>query len=99
MSHWQRNMLLYDTWIYPPIDLIFGIACRLPSPSSRRPCRSVHGDTENAPRVAQVLWAGVHRTCSLGLTQRLGQDGTELLKSMSDSLIENYMRGLSQGKE
>ena len=99
MSHWQRNMLLYDTWINPRIDFIFVIARRLPSPSSRRPCRPVHGDTENALRVAQVLWAGVHGICSLGLTQRLGQDGTELLKSMSDSLIENYLRGLTETKE
>ena len=99
MSQWQRNLLLYVTWIYPPIDFIFGIARRLPYPSGRRPYRLVHGDTESAQRVAQVLWAGVHGICSLGLTQRLGQEGTELLKPMSDSLIENYMRGLSQGKE
>jgi hypothetical protein len=79
-------------WYSRKLNSLFAIAERLL-------LLLVHGDIESAERVAQVLWAGVHGICSLGLTQRLGQDGTELLKTMSDSLIENYMRGLSQGKE
>jgi len=59
----------------------------------------VHGDIGSAQRVAKVLWGGVHGICSLGLTQRMGQDGTELLKTLANSLIENYISGLTQAKE
>ncbi|MGB7293316.1 MAG: TetR/AcrR family transcriptional regulator [Thermodesulfobacteriota bacterium] len=79
-------------WYLLKLNSLFAIGEKLLLPL-------VHGDIESAQRVAQVLWAGVHGICSLGLTQRLGQDGTELLKTMSDSLIENYLRGLTQTKK
>jgi AcrR family transcriptional regulator len=79
-------------WYLSRLNSLFAIGEKLILPL-------VQGDFESAQRVTQVLWAGVHGICSLGLTQRLGQDGTELLKTMSDSLIENYLRGLNQTKE
>jgi len=59
----------------------------------------VKGDIKNAQRVANVLWGGVHGIYSLGLTVRMRQSGTEYLKTMSNSLIENYLRGLTKAKE
>jgi AcrR family transcriptional regulator len=79
-------------WYLSRLNSLFAIGEKLLLPL-------VQGDLESARRVTQVLWAGVHGICSLGLTQRLGQDGTELLKTMSDSLIENYLRGFTQNKE
>lgn len=79
-------------WYFVKLNSLFAIAEKLLLPL-------VRGDAESAQRVAQVLWAGVHGICSLGMTQRLGQDGAELLKTMSDSLIENYLKGLTQAKE
>jgi AcrR family transcriptional regulator len=79
-------------WYLLRLNSLFSIAEKLLLPL-------VHGDIESAQRVAKVLWGGVHGICSLGLTQRLGQDGTERLKTMSDSLVENYLRGLTQTKE
>jgi AcrR family transcriptional regulator len=79
-------------WYLLKLNSLFAIAENLLLPL-------VHGDIEVAKRVAGVLWGGVHGICSLGLTQRLGQDGTESLNIMANSLIENYMRGLRQGKE
>lgn len=52
------------------------------------------GDIERAKNEARIIWGGVHGICLLGLTQRLGREDDELLKTKVTSLIENYMRGL-----
>ena len=79
-------------WYLLTVNSLFAIAEILILPL-------VQGDKESARRVANVLWGGVHGIYSLGITQRLGQGDIEYLKTMSDSLIENYLRGLIQTKE
>ena len=54
------------------------------------------GDEETAKKVSRILWGGVHGICSLGRTHRLGGDDAELLKAMAYSLIENYLKGITQ---
>ncbi len=78
-------------WYLKKVNSLFAIAENMILPL-------VQGDKERARSVANVLWGGVHGIYSLGITQRLGQDGTELLKTMANSLIENYIRGLAQAK-
>jgi len=57
------------------------------------------GDVETARKVSRILWGGVHGICSLGRTHRLGGDNPELLKAMAYSLIENYLKGITQDIE
>jgi len=54
------------------------------------------GDEEVARKVSRILWGGVHGICSLGRTHRLGGDNPEVLKAMAYSLIENYLKGMTQ---
>ena len=54
------------------------------------------GDEEVARKVSRILWGGVHGICSLGRTHRLGGDNPEVLKAMAYSLIENYLKGITQ---
>jgi len=79
-------------WYLQKVSRLFSITEELLLPL-------VQGDIKSAQRVANVLWGGVHGIYSLGITQRIGQDGTEYLKTMSNSLIENYLRGLTKAKE
>jgi len=58
--------------------------------------RMFGGDVETAKKVSRILWGGVHGICSLGRTHRLGGDNPELLKAMAYSLIENYLKGITQ---
>lgn len=58
--------------------------------------RMFGGDEETAKKVSRILWGGVHGICSLGRTHRLGGDDGELLKAMAYSLIENYLKGITQ---
>jgi len=53
------------------------------------------GNEEIAGKVCRILWSGVHGICALGISHRLGGDNAEVLKSMADSLIENYLKGIS----
>ncbi|MHA2326058.1 MAG: TetR/AcrR family transcriptional regulator [Promethearchaeota archaeon] len=57
------------------------------------------GDEDTAKKVSRILWGGIHGICSLGLTHRLGGDGAEVLKAMAYSLIENYLKGITQDIE
>ncbi len=53
------------------------------------------GDELTAKKASRIIWGGTHGLCTLGLTHRLGGDDTEALKSMSNSLIENYIKGIT----
>jgi len=79
-------------WYLQKVSRLFSIAEELLFPL-------VQGDNKSAQRVSNVLWGGVHGIYSLGITHRIGQDGTEYLKTLSNSLIENYLRGLTKAKE
>jgi AcrR family transcriptional regulator len=45
---------------------------------------------------AKVIWASIHGICVLSLTQKLNVAGTESVEVLTDSLIENYLRGLEK---
>jgi|TARA_R110002124_G_scaffold30599_4_gene104959 AcrR family transcriptional regulator len=47
-----------------------------------------------AERSAKILWASVHGICVLGLNGRLDITGADPVQSLTDTLIENYMKGL-----
>jgi len=51
--------------------------------------------TAKAERSAKILWASVHGICVLGLNGRLDITGAAPVQSLTDTLIENYMKGLS----
>ena len=61
--------------------------------------RMFGGDVETAKKVSRILWGGVHGICSLGRTHRLGEDNPGVLKAMAYSLIENYLKGITQDIE
>ena len=45
---------------------------------------------------AKVIWASIHGICVLSLTQKLNVVGTASVEILTDSLIENYLRGLEK---
>ena len=45
---------------------------------------------------AKVIWASIHGICVLSLTQKLNVAGTASVEILTDSLIENYLRGLEK---
>lgn len=47
-------------------------------------------------RAARALWAGVHGICILGLTDKLNVGGEAGVEDVADTLIENYLRGMSR---
>jgi len=47
-------------------------------------------------RSAKILWASVHGICVLGLNGRLDITGADPVQSLTDTLIENYIRGLKE---
>lgn len=51
--------------------------------------------TTKAERSAKILWASVHGICVLGLNGRLDITGADPVQSLTDTLIENYMKGLT----
>ncbi len=53
-------------------------------------------DEAKAKHVAQVLWAGVHGICQLGLTGKLDLEDVHLVIKLSDNLMDNYLRGLME---
>lgn len=51
-------------------------------------------NTAETEKSAKILWAGVHGICVLGLNGRLDITGAGSVQSLTDTLIENYIRGL-----
>lgn len=45
---------------------------------------------------AKVIWASIHGICVLSLTQKLNVVGAQSVEVLTDSLIENYLRGLEK---
>lgn len=48
----------------------------------------------NALDHAKVIWASIHGICLLSLTNKLNIVGVKSVEALTDSLIENYLRGL-----
>ncbi len=60
--------------------------------------RTVIGaDIDDARQTARVLWASIHGICALTLTHKLRLVGVETVEDLTESLIENYVAGLSRG--
>ncbi len=53
-------------------------------------------DIKKAEQTAQILWAGVHGICQLGLTGKLDEGSVPTLLALSSNLIEYYMKGLER---
>lgn len=53
-----------------------------------------NNNRRKAGRAAKTLWAGIHGICALGLTGKLDVVGAEPIQKLTDSLIDNYLRGL-----
>lgn len=45
--------------------------------------------------VAKAIWCGVHGICSLAVTGKLDIGGAESINVLTDSLINNYLAGLT----
>lgn len=45
---------------------------------------------------AKVIWASIHGICVLSLTQKLNVVGKESAEDLTNSLIENYLRGIRE---
>ncbi len=43
---------------------------------------------------AKTIWASIHGICQLSLTGKLDTVGVKSIKTLTDSLVDNYMRGL-----
>ena len=52
----------------------------------------------NLETVAQVLWSGIHGICILTVTSRMQFVGRTALPTLTDSLIENYLAGVTANK-
>ena len=52
---------------------------------------------EKAHHAARVLWASIHGICALGLAGKLDIVGAKSIASLTDSLIDNYLAGLTDG--
>ncbi len=47
-------------------------------------------------KAARALWGGVHGVCILGLTGKLSVASKVSVASLADTLIDNFLRGLTQ---
>lgn len=45
---------------------------------------------------AKVIWASIHGICILSLTKKLSVTGIESVEILTNSLVENYLRGLEK---
>lgn len=53
-------------------------------------------DEAELRQTARVLWASIHGICALTLTNKLTLVGVETPESLTSSLIENYIAGLTR---
>lgn len=51
-------------------------------------------NAKEAERVAKILWASIHGICQLSLTGKLDNVGAEPAEILTNTLIDNFMRGL-----
>ena len=54
----------------------------------------VNNSTSELSQVSRTLWCGVHGICALAVTGKLAIGGAEHINVLTDSLIDNYLRGL-----
>lgn len=52
-------------------------------------------DAQKVETSAKTIWAGVHGICQLSLSGKLDTIGVKSIEELTDSLINNYVRGLS----
>lgn len=51
-------------------------------------------DKEEAERVAQILWVGVHGICQMGFTGKLDMQQAELMEILTNVFIDYYTKGI-----
>ena len=54
----------------------------------------IASNKKEAEIAAKTIWAGIHGICQLSLTGKLDTVGAKSMKELTDSLIDNYLRGL-----
>jgi len=50
--------------------------------------------SRQAANVARALWCGVHGVCSLAISEKLELTGVKSVQSLTDTLVDNFLRGL-----
>lgn len=52
-----------------------------------------HHSTQEIAHAARALWGGVHGICILAITHKLDAAGVDSVQELTQSLMENYLRG------
>jgi len=55
---------------------------------------AITNDAEAAQMASRTIWASVHGICQLGMTGKLDIIGAQSIQELTDSLIENYLKGI-----
>ncbi len=87
-EHTLPQEVTYPDWYQEKVDGILGSVEKLLLPY-------FNGDEKKALDSAQILWAGVHGVCQLGLTKRLQNLKKEEIRTLAHTFIDNYVKGLS----
>jgi AcrR family transcriptional regulator len=56
---------------------------------------ALHRTESEILQAARALWAGIHGICILGITQKLGYVGEDLVQNLAKSLMVNYLSGFA----
>lgn len=51
--------------------------------------------SRQAANAARALWCGVHGVCSLAISEKLEVTGVKSVQSLTDTLVDNFLRGLT----
>lgn len=54
----------------------------------------IASNKKEAEIAAKTIWAGIHGICQLSLSDKLDTVGVKSIKTLTDSLIDNYLKGL-----
>lgn len=55
---------------------------------------SITNDAKAAEMASKTIWASIHGICQLGMTGKLDIIGAQSIQELTDSLIENYLKGV-----
>lgn len=78
-------------WFQDSVDDMFRYIEKLITPLSSQLTQN------QVEQAAQALWCSVHGICALTITKKLEID-TKAMKTLADSLVNNYLTGLTSSK-
>jgi AcrR family transcriptional regulator len=73
-------------WYQQKIKKLFDIV--------ERHFEEIISDKKQAEIAAKTIWAGIHGICQLSLTGKLDTVGVSSMQELTDSLIDNYLKGM-----